>query len=221
MDSSDIYLTIYVCFCCRGQCDRVKVSGLSSPNRNNHFNTFKILEEIVHPSFRSNLDVDAEAGTTDDLDDIMLVRIESDKSNTTISARTIALNQRTLDLEQSLSVLRANHTVKQWKRKRNHQHHQGHASLELKHAPALKIMQPNETLVKYIPNENCDIGEHRNGNQGIPKLTLSPPNSFLCVTDANTCNEDYGSGWPLIMKGDSYTDDIQIGISIGYVLSIE
>ena len=82
---------------CRGQCDRVKVSGLTSPNHNNLFNTFKILEEIAHPSFRDDWNTEEGENGIDNRYDMMLVRIESaegiDAINIPVNT-TIALNQK-------------------------------------------------------------------------------------------------------------------------------
>ena len=89
------------------------MSGLTSPNHKNHFNTFKILEEIVHPSFRDDWNTKEGEGGMDNRYDIMLVRIESEEMDAVIPATTIALNQNQKDLqyqiEQPLSLLRINH----------------------------------------------------------------------------------------------------------------
>ena len=87
--------------------------------------------------------------------------------------------------------------------------------LELEQAPGLKVMLPNETKVIHIPNEDCDnTGQSSTYSDNIRKF-------LLCTTiGGDSCNHEYGSGWPLILKGDSYQDDIQLGISLRYVHSL-
>ena len=225
------HVILFISFhdCCRGICDRVKVVGLNQPSLENQFNTFEILEEFVHPRLDDNI---IEQGN--EPPESMLVRIKLNTTNGS-TPPILALNRNPSHMSsmhgESLSVLKANQTSP--RKGRHAQHHQGGLGMKSKRSYASSLPQgmilPDETVVQHVPNVVCSL----NGVQ-LPSFSqnktslrntkvarsLSPRSSddMLCVAGRGQCDEktrgDFGGGWPVILKGNSYHDDIQVGISL-------